>query len=191
MTARAERNRRNAASSTGPRTAAGKAVASRNAMTHGLTSRADLVPGESAEALEELRSGLRAALAPVGTLEELLADRVLSCAWRLARLGRVEAALLTAPPPGRDEALLRLLDAPDAPDPLAPEARALGERWGRYTPALGVLSRYEVTLDRALLGTLHELQRLQAARAPGGSPSAPAALDVTLLGAPGFDSQEP
>src|SRR3954454_1970575 len=33
---RAERNRRNAAASTGPRTAAGKAKAARNALRHGL-----------------------------------------------------------------------------------------------------------------------------------------------------------
>ena len=46
---------------------------------------------------------------------------------------------------------------------------------------LETLSRYEAHLSRQLNQALHELQRLQAARA-GEPVSPPAALDVTLSG---------
>lgn len=44
--------------------------------------------------------------------------------------------------------------------------------------------RYETTMERAFLRTLHELQRLQAVRA-GGSVPPPLALDVNVSGASG------
>ena len=40
------------------------------------------------------------------------------------------------------------------------------------------ISRYETTLERSLVRSLHELQRLQAAR--NGGISAPMALDVDV-----------
>lgn len=51
---------------------------------------------------------------------------------------------------------------------------------------LGKLTRYETSIDRALKGALHELQRLQAARA-GQAVAPPAAVDVNVCG--GFVSQ--
>lgn len=44
--------------------------------------------------------------------------------------------------------------------------------------------RYETTMERAFLRTLHELQRLQAVRA-GGSVPPPLTVDVNVSGAPG------
>jgi hypothetical protein len=78
-------NRRNALKSTGPTTPEGKAAASQNALTHGLLSREVLLPGEDGAALVELR--------PAGELEGLLVERVIAAAWRLRRLGRVEAGI--------------------------------------------------------------------------------------------------
>ena len=43
-----EANRRNAKKSTGPRSQAGKAVASQNALKHGLTAKRVIIPGEEA-----------------------------------------------------------------------------------------------------------------------------------------------
>src|SRR4051812_48546954 len=78
-------NRRNAARSTGPRTPEGKAVVALNALKHGLLSREALVRGESEAELVAFAKRMRAQLAPVGELELLLADRVVSSAWRLRR----------------------------------------------------------------------------------------------------------
>ncbi len=86
-------NRRNALKSTGPTTPEGKAAASQNALTHGLLSREVLLPGEDEAALAELSGRLRDELRPVGELEGLLVERVIAAAWRLRRLGRVEAGI--------------------------------------------------------------------------------------------------
>jgi hypothetical protein len=90
-------NRRNARKSTGPRTAAGKAVSSRNALRHGLAARAAIVLGEDPADLQRFRAELRAALAPKDGREELLAETAAEAAWRLRRVWRAEAALVNRP----------------------------------------------------------------------------------------------
>jgi hypothetical protein len=86
-------NRRNALKSTGPKTPEGKAAASQNSLTHGLLSKDVLVSGESEAALEELSKRIMNELRPVGELEGLLVERIIAAAWRLRRLGRVEAGI--------------------------------------------------------------------------------------------------
>ena len=86
-------NRRNALRSTGPRTAAGKAASSRNALRHGLAARTAVVPGEDPADFERFRAELREALAPRNGLEEVLAEVAVEAAWRLRRAWRAEAAL--------------------------------------------------------------------------------------------------
>jgi hypothetical protein len=88
-----ESNRRNALKSTGPKTPEGKDAVRLNALKHGLLSRETLLPGEDEEALRELGERLRDELQPVGELENLLVDRIISAYWRLSRLGRVEAGI--------------------------------------------------------------------------------------------------
>jgi hypothetical protein len=90
---RAQANRQNALKSTGPKTPEGKAAVRLNAMKHGLLSREVLLPGEDEAALKELGEHLRAELQPVGELESLLVERIVSSYWRLRRLGRVEAGI--------------------------------------------------------------------------------------------------
>ena len=51
------------------------------------------MPGEDEAALRELSENLRDELRPVGELEGLLVKRVMAAAWRLRRLGRVEAGI--------------------------------------------------------------------------------------------------
>src|SRR5512134_2153380 len=83
--AQIEANRINAQKSTGPRTPEGKAVVSRNAITHGLLARAGVIPGEDAHEFEVHREGLRKQLRPGSPLEEVLAQRVVDLSWRLKR----------------------------------------------------------------------------------------------------------
>ena len=84
-------NRRNALQSTGPRTPEGKALSSKNATRHGVLSALAVVPGlEKAADWEAHHAGVLAALAPVGPLETLLAERVALGAWRLLRVARYE-----------------------------------------------------------------------------------------------------
>src|ERR1700758_1095657 len=86
-------NQANARHSTGPQTQRGKAVVRLNALQHGLLARDVVLPGESADAFEELLSRVRAEFAPVGPIEELVVDRLVKIMWRLCRLDRVETAL--------------------------------------------------------------------------------------------------
>jgi len=87
-------NRANARHSTGPKTPEGKAVVRLNAFRHGLLARDVVLPGEDADAFEDLFNQTRANLSPVGPIEEFLVDCVVNAMWRLRRLGRAETALL-------------------------------------------------------------------------------------------------
>src|SRR5260370_31161542 len=89
-------NKRNATKSSGPRTPAGKTRASKNALRHGLRSELPVVPGERAEDWEEHQIGILRSLAPVGALEEALAQRVALCLWRLGRVAAYETGVTAA-----------------------------------------------------------------------------------------------
>ena len=86
-------NRANALHSTGPKTPEGKAVVRLNALRHGLLTRDVVLPGEDADAFEDLWNQVRADLSPVGPIEEVLVDRIVNAMWRLQRLARAETAL--------------------------------------------------------------------------------------------------
>ena len=83
----------NARRSTGPKTPEGKAVVRLNALRHGLLTRDVVLPGEDADAFEDLWNQVRANLSPVGPIEEFLVDRVVNAMWRLRRSARAETAL--------------------------------------------------------------------------------------------------
>ena len=65
-------NQANALHSTGPKTQEGKAVVRLNALRHGLLARDVVLPGEDADAFEDLWNQVRANFWPVGPIEELL-----------------------------------------------------------------------------------------------------------------------
>lgn len=85
-------NQQNALKSTGPRTPAGKAASSANAVRHGILSRHLILPGESREEFDELLSLLLAEQKPVGTLESALVERMAIALWRQRRLVAAESA---------------------------------------------------------------------------------------------------
>ena len=92
--ARAEASRRNGAQSRGPKTEEGKSRSAQNALKHGLRAQKHLVlPDEDAAEFAALEAALVEELAPVGTLQTVLARRVAVAAWRLARADRIEAEL--------------------------------------------------------------------------------------------------
>jgi len=77
---------------TGPTTPAGKAIASRNAIRHGVLTSIPVVPGlELQEDWDSHRAGVLESLAPEGHLEIVLAERVALQFWRLHRVARYEA----------------------------------------------------------------------------------------------------
>lgn len=90
-----EANRRNAQKSTGPKTDEGKAVVKMNALRHGLTAEAAVIPFlENPEDYEAHREGILESLSPSGHLETILAERVAMLLWRLGRANRYERELI-------------------------------------------------------------------------------------------------
>jgi len=88
-------NHRNGALSRGPLTAEGKRIAAANPTRHGLRASGEvLVPGEDRDEYAAFVERMREDIGPMGQVEELLAERVISLGWRLRRVPRVEAELL-------------------------------------------------------------------------------------------------
>jgi hypothetical protein len=91
--ARQSANAANAQLSTGPRTPEGKARSSQNARKHGLTA-ADLVIGpEDRAEFDEMLAEFREEIEPKGPLEHTLFDQLVSAAWNLRRIRRMETEL--------------------------------------------------------------------------------------------------
>jgi hypothetical protein len=121
-----------------------------------------LIPGESADEFDAFRAGLREATKPEGALEEVLVERLIVCAWRmLRRLPRAEGELVAkAMASTTTLGHAYLLDCQGA-------------------GAAGRLARDETRLERGFYKALHELQRLQGARA-GRDVPLPVVADVNL-----------
>ena len=196
-----EANRQNCHSSTGPRTEAGKAASSANALSHGLTAASTVVlPEEDTDAFERLRQGVIADLEPAGALQEALAQRVAVLLWRLDRATRLETELFVhgqlamlrsradqALDPGAR--LRRLAELPgestEAREKIkqfrdqidvdmcaqAPFAQILVERV-ESGRTYDLLARHEATLQRALNRTLEEFRRLRDAASAAARPNA-------------------
>lgn len=95
-----EANRQNARRSTGPRTPDGKRRSSQNAITHGIFTRAIVLPGSEADESEQefrtLHQELVTDLEPDGTLETLCVERIAIALWRLRRVYKAEAGEIAA-----------------------------------------------------------------------------------------------
>ena len=198
-----EANRQNCRLSTGPRTEAGKAASSANALSHGLTAASTVVlPEEDADAFERLRQGVIADLDPAGALQEALAQRIAVLLWRLDRAARLEAELFVhgqlamlrsradqALDPGAR--LRRLAELPgestEAREKLkqfrdqidvdmcaqAPFAQILVER-PESARTYDQLARHEATLQRSLNRTLEDFRRLRDAAGAAPKSNTPA-----------------
>jgi hypothetical protein len=92
-----EANKRNAPKG-GVKTSEGKAIVKYNALKHGLLAKEVVITvGEGAENPEEFNSllvDLKAQLSPVGTLEEMLVEKIAVAFWRLRRAYRYEVGLI-------------------------------------------------------------------------------------------------
>lgn len=91
--AKVNANRKNARKSTGPRTLPGKSIASMNAVKHGLFARMPVIEGENGAEFESYTEQWLGELKPSGPMEGFLAERIISIAWRLRRVGQIEASL--------------------------------------------------------------------------------------------------
>ena len=92
-----EANRKNAEKG-GVKTPEGKAIVKYNALKHGLLAKEVVISlGEGTEDPEEFNSlldDLKEQFSPVGTLEEMLVEKIAVSYWRLRRVYRYEVGLI-------------------------------------------------------------------------------------------------
>ena len=95
---RTRANRANAKLSTGPRTEPGKQRSSLNALRHGLTARAALLPTEDPEAYQRHIQQFLEEYAPATATETQLVHEIANTAWRINRIPLLEAELFSQNP---------------------------------------------------------------------------------------------
>lgn len=140
-------NQSNAQRSSGPTSIEGRAIVAKNPLKHGVFSKQVLLNSESKEEFEILCAQLYAYFKPQNFLEQLLCERAVAAAWRLARVTKMETILIN------QSAKTSLLD------------RGITEVFTEnYGHELALLSRYEITLEKILFRSLGELRALQATR---------------------------
>lgn len=85
-------NQANAKKSTGATSDEGKAVIATNALKHGLFAQRLILQDENLDEYAQLIDGLFNSLNPVGTLEQLLVEKIAVATWKQLRLVRAESA---------------------------------------------------------------------------------------------------
>ncbi len=168
-----EANRENAKLG-GVKTDEGKEISKYNALKHGILSKEVLLEGEDENSLIELGKRIRGEIKPSGEIELILADRIISNIWRLRRFLEVERKVME---------LKREQELTDSFNVNYSSKEQTERKAGRemiVNEDTEILLRYEAAIERSIYKALHELQRIQAARA-GEKPIAPVAVDVDIL----------
>ncbi|HWE35082.1 MAG TPA: hypothetical protein VG406_00810, partial [Isosphaeraceae bacterium] len=88
--------RANALLSTGPRTPEGKAIASMNAVSHGLCSNVAVLPGESVEEFQATLEGWVHELKPADSYERELVYNMVCASIAIARVRKADNAAVGA-----------------------------------------------------------------------------------------------
>jgi len=141
-------NRLNSQKSTGPRTAEGKRVVSQNAVTHGLFAREAVIKCEDPAEYELHRETLLDELRPVGAIESMLAERIVSLSWRLQRVERMQ-----------NQATDCLIE-----EDYLPLGRMITKRWSGNLKIIEKLFMHERRIESSLNRTITKLKRLQIVR---------------------------
>ena len=181
--AQIQANRMNAQKSTGPRTDEGKAIASQNALKHGLCAQKAVIAGEDVGEFEFYRDELLGDLAPAGAVESVLAERVVILSWRLRRAERAQNeafdALLAKDadyPLPRLKKSLRTGDDSEAVVEETPLGRAVVRDF-THAQVLDRLSMYERRIEQSLYKTMGELRKLRQMREAEPVPEKPPQAD--------------
>ena len=187
-------NRRNAQHSTGPKTVKGKAIASMNAIKHGLSARVTVLPDEEPQGFQTLSERLWEEFQPIGTMETALIDLITRKLWRLGRISHIETGVLTweyyqtlidhaqarmrqcendvfsipttliEDEDTHKEALVQWEDLILERDNTVPVSGQAFRQDAGGADVLSKLSRYETTLENGLYRALSQLRELQGNR---------------------------
>ena len=135
-------NRENAQNSTGPKSAGGKAHASRNAVKHNLSSVSPILAGEDKLAFEHFLFESKLDLAPSTHTEHMLVEQVAFAEWKLLRIAQWETQIIDAT--------------------LANQQAPCEKLFGKSPDdALARLHRHEASVRRAWHNALRELRQMK------------------------------
>jgi hypothetical protein len=140
---------------TGPKTEAGKQRSSLNAYKHGLTGQIHVFTPEERTAFEKHCQSFVEALAPVGTLEQDLAQSIAEDKWRLNRARSLESGIF---------ALSQCLEPVDPADVAKLQALSQAKTWLTEGKNIQLLSLYAQRIQRSIERNMAELRTLRAER---------------------------
>lgn len=163
-------NQQNALKSTGPKSSKGKEIVCKNAIRHGILCKDVVISDEKQAEFDNFRLNLMNHLIPIGELELLLVERIVSSAWRLRRIIRVESLIYQYSLTNLYEKTIRNAFA------------------GNACKNMATLSRYEVAIEKSLYKALLELKSLQANRSDDQAIKVDAS-EITIEAQNGFVSQ--
>jgi len=150
-------NRANAQLSTGPKTEAGRAISSQNALRTALTGRTVLLPTDNLDEYKSLQTQFLTTYKPATEDERALVQELLDTTWRIKRILNLEFAIFA-------KGSVEFADS--FPD-LTPDARnqlILAETYLKYEKSIRNLNTQEARLQRKLAKDQAELTRLQTER---------------------------
>jgi hypothetical protein len=146
-------NRANATHSTGP---ADTSRTRFNGLAHGLTSKQTVIRGEDQQEFDAFQRKLLRDLAPASEVESVLADRIVTAAWRLKRFARVETSFFN----NRIDAIL---EADPQIDPDSALANLFTDP--AETARMRLFLRYQTSVQREYDTAMRELRKARKERA--------------------------
>ena len=168
-------NRKNSQKSTGPKTIEGKKAVAKNALKHGLFTNEAIIAGESLQDYNTLREKTLDELSPVGNMETILAERIVSLTWRLKRVERFQSIVIDAMIDKKLNSPVANLAKKMIPSQLRSEQEEeqdnIDSTLGKViisdyssSRVLDRLSIYERRIENSLFKTINELRRTQLLR---------------------------
>jgi hypothetical protein len=157
-----EANRRNSQSSTGPRSAVGKAAVRFNALKSGIDAASQLIPGEDPDVFNSFAAEFTASCNPAGAREQELVDQMIDDAWRLRRLRKAETQQWT-----------KSISRMEARSGEYPVETRLADACFNCEASLTHIQRMVASIKRSYRQTSADLDKLQAARARAAQQAGP------------------
>src|SRR5580658_1099083 len=150
---------------TGPKTDAGKQRTRLNAYKHGLTGQIHLLTAAEQTAFDAHCKGICEALAPVGALEQDLAQAIAEGRWRLKRARAIESSIFAAGDLGLLGFSVAAARTEDDPAQLLIEDTLVQARtWLAKNDNFLLLALYEQRINRTIERNMAELRTLRAER---------------------------
>ena len=165
-----EANRKNAKKSTGPKTEEGKAIVAQNAIKHGLCTSDTVIGTENINDFNLHADLIIEEIAPVGTMETIITQRIITLTWRLKRAERIQNHTIDTLNPDYDpnRSTYWREHHKTAVDPARPDLNLILGRIAiddfSDNRVLDRLLMYERRIERSFHKTMTQLQRLQHQR---------------------------